>query len=272
MKKLTALLAAAVLAAGTMCTAVAAQDGDKSVTLRIEGNDGNLFYDTVSTSAANLEELMAEVDAASDSITIDMQDSYYGGKYIVAIQDEGAAQFGGYDGWMVTVNGQECAAGISSTTITDKDVVVFYYGGSYDMGFQTPVADTTELEDKGVIKFTSKDTSYDKDYNPSTEIHPVAGATVTWYNGDKSVEYVTDADGKITIAPEYRTKGDHRLQISKKGSNGMTLVLRFAPDYKINLQKDVATADSQPWVFYVILLGAAAVTAVSIKRKTGYEK
>jgi hypothetical protein len=115
---------------------------------------------------------------------------------------------------------------------------------------QFPEADLSALG-TGVITFTSRDTTFDAEYNPVTTTNPVAGATVTWYTGTETTTYTTDASGEITIPSLYLTPGMHKVQISKLGSalsddRHIPLVLRLPPDYTVEITAPADSTDSVP--------------------------
>lgn len=281
MKKITAFIATLILAIGAMALTAFAADTDKTVTVRIEGKSSTYFYGKVTTTAANVAELMQEVSDNNESVTVYMTQGDYG-SYITQINDDIAGSVAPvyYDGWSDLINGVAPSVGIDAQTISDGDEIVFYYADEYGShGFLVPEVDASKI-DEGIIVFTAN--SYDESYNPITV--PVVGATVTWDNQT----YTTDDNGQIVIADEYLTAGDHSLQISKVADDGMPLVLRLAADYKITVEEaqeettetsteaadentDVDAGDSNMAVF--LSLGLVAVAGIAVVgKKLAYEK
>lgn len=262
------VLAAAVLVAGCFLTSAFAEEQEKTVSLRIEGIKGNVCEREFKTSAETLDGFFKDADEASDDFELTIVESDYGA-YVSAVNDEAAGAFGGYEGWLFTVNGADPGVGMSSVEIKEGDSVVLYYADPFGAGFQFPEADLTKLDD-GVISFTSKDTVYDENYNPSTEINPVSGMTVKWYTGEAEFkEYVTDENGAVTVDKELLTKGEHRFEYSKYAENGMPLVLRGAVDCTVTVKNDVPTGRkdiSAALAFICAASLAAAVTALSKKK------
>ncbi len=220
-----------------------------NITLRIEGIEKNLFYATEKipyTNNLTLQNVLTYIDQQENNIKITGVDA----AYITDINGEAAASFGGWDGWLYKVNGKDSSDSIDNLQLSDGDSVVLYYGDPYGLGMQFPVADTSDIKD-GKITFTSSDTKFDADGNPVVSVNPVINATITWSNGDKNSKYVTDKNGQIKIDANELTDGSHAVQISKVGDTKLPLVLRFAPDYKIDLDaasltaKDGATTDIQ---------------------------
>lgn len=279
MKKIISAIAAFAVVLSSLVVSPFAAD-EKTVSLRIEGKSETYFYGDVTTNASTVAELMNEVDAANDNLTITNPT----GTYITAINGDVAGSVAPkyWDGWLYLVNGVELGVPIGEQQINDGDVIVFYYSDEYGShGFAKPVADLSKLGDRE-ITFTSD--AHDKDFNPITV--PVEGAKVTW----DGKEYVTDADGKIVIDKADFTVGDHSVGISKVAEDGVPLVLRFASDYKITVTADMVKAEAPAvtkpetkpaedvpsgdtgYVYFVVaaIIAAAGIAAVSKKR--AYEK
>lgn len=267
MKRLTALLTAIILTVATCLPVMAADDGKISVTLRIEGINGNICNKTYETDKTNMADFIEEADAGDDSFAFTVEESRYGA-YVSAVNDEKAGTFGGYDGWCFLVNGEASQVGMSSVSLKDNDSIVFYY--SCD-GMQFPKINTDRLSE-GIISWTSDDITYDASYNPTVTTNPVKGATVTFYSGNTSKQYVTDENGAVKIDTELLTAGSHKLSIEKKGDNGEPLVLRNAPDFAVNIEKNavnVPTGDRGVAFFCVAAMMSiiAALAAVSAGKK-----
>lgn len=241
-------------------TSALAADKTMSITFRIEGIEKNLINTTEEipyTDTLTLAQALTYLDSQEDSITITGVDT----AYITDINGESAAKFGGWDGWLYKVNGQDAVVGIDTLELSDGDNVLLYYGDPYGVGMQFPVADTTAITD-GVITFTSSDTTYDADNNPDVSINPVAGATVTWSNGDKVTEYVTDDKGSITIDQDQLTPGSHAVQIAKTGDTELPLVLRFAPDYTITVDAAATAPKTGEQIATTIIFFVLAIAAL----------
>lgn len=229
-KKILCSALAGVIAAGAFSiSAFADNEKQMSVTVRIEGISKNLYYNTVDIpyTGENLtvQNALMYVDQQSDDITITGVEN----GWITAVNDEKQASFGGWDGWLYTVNGISPTDTVNDHMLSDGDSVVLYYGDPYGVGMQYPEIDTSKITD-GILTFTSKDTSYDADYNPTVVTNPVKDAKVELGTEDGSVSYTTDENGSINIDDKYLTEGNHSISISKVSENGLPLVLRFAPD------------------------------------------
>lgn len=283
MKKIISAIAAFAVVLSSLVVSPFAAD-EKTVSLRIEGKSETYFYGDVTTSASTVAELMDEVAAANDNLTV----TNASGDYITAINGDEAGTIAPkyWDGWMYMVNGKVPDVTIQSQEIENGDVIVFYYSDEYGShGFAKPVADLSKLSDRE-ITFTSE--AYAEAYSLITV--PVEGAKVTW----DGKEYVTDADGKIVIDEADFTAGDHSVGISKVAEDGVPLVLRFPSDYKITVTadmvktetpavtepetkpetkpaEDVPSGDTGYAYFAVVaIIAAAGIAAVSKKR--AYEK
>ncbi len=228
-KILCSALAGVIAASAFSISAFADNEKQMSVTVRIEGISKNLYYNTVDIpyTGENLtvQNALMYVDQQSDDITITGVEN----GWITAVNDEKQASFGGWDGWLYTVNGISPTDTVNDHMLSDGDSVVLYYGDPYGVGMQYPEIDTSKITD-GILTFTSKDTSYDADYNPTVGTNPVKDAKVELGTEDGSVSYTTDENGSINIDDKYLTEGNHSISISKVSENGLPLVLRFAPD------------------------------------------
>lgn len=233
-KILCSALAAALAVSAFSFSAFAAEEKQMSVTVRIEGISKNLYYDTVEVpytgDSLTVQNALMYVDEKSDDITITGVEN----GWITAVNDDKQATFGGWDGWLYTVNGVSPIDTVNDHKLSDGDSIVLYYGDPYGVGMQYPELDASKISE-GILTFTSKDTTYDADYNPIVTTNPVEGATVEWSTDDGNVSYTTDKNGSISIEDKYLTEGNHSIAINKLSENGIPLVLRLAPDYEVNV-------------------------------------
>lgn len=266
MKTIGCLFLSMALIVTVALTAFADSGKTMKVTLRIEGIKANLFYKTEEvpyTDSLTLRAALQYIDAKEDSLKITGMDA----NFISDINGDTSAKFGGWDGWLYKVNGQEAAVGIDDYALKDGDSILLYYGDPYGVGMQFPVSDTSELS-KGILKFTSSDTTFGADGSSTVKVNPVAGAAVTWNYGGGSAQYTTDANGEIKIDPAQLTVGTHAIQIAKANSTGLPLVLRFAPDYAVTVtaneaQSTTSTTASSTASATVTTVEQAQTTAVS---------
>ena len=214
-----------------------AEESFMSISLRIEGINENIYYDTVEipyNGSLNLKDAILYVDSKDEGLAVTGADT----DYITTINGESASSFGGWDGWLFSINGVNASSAMSSCLLNENDKVVFYYGDPYGVGMQFP---SVEVKD-GKLIFTSKDTVYDENFNPSVKINPVVSATVS-LNGK---DFTTDQNGEISLDSVTFKDGANALQISKFADNGCPAVLRFAPDFTVELKSDSSETTEAP--------------------------
>lgn len=236
-KMLCAAFVAAMLpSAALLSSADQSKDVQLNVPIRIEGVDGNIYYDTVNVSDSDGEITAADAlifaDEKSDDIEIKGADT----GYITEINGTAAGKFGGYDGWYYCVNNEVPSVGVNEFNLKDGDSLTVYYGG---FPCQIPFFDTSKLESDGIIVFKSNDEEYDENWNATKVVNFVTEADVT-VNGEK---YTTDKNGEIKLADDT-PEGELDIQISKKDSSGAPCVLRFAPDQTISYKSADSSTDS----------------------------
>lgn len=239
---LCALTASALAMSAFGLTAFAEDSREMTVTVRIEGIAGNLYYDTQSfaydTDELTVQDVLTVIDEQNEDLTITGIDI----GYISAVNDDKESTFGGWDGWLYTVNGVSPVVAVSDYVLSEGDSIVLYYGDPFGVGMQYPTADSSALS-SGVLTFTSEDTIYDENYNATVVTNPVADMTVEWFytiNGETlSVTYTTDDNGQIVIDADYLTEGEHNLSVAKYSENGCPLILRLTPDYTVTVTETV---------------------------------
>lgn len=233
-KILCSILAAAVAAGTLSVSAFAADEKEMQITLRIEGIKENLFYNTAvvpySTESLTVQDALMYFDEQSDDITITGIEN----GWITAVNNDVQGTFGGWDGWLYRVNGIEPNDAVSGYNLSDGDSIVLYYSDPYGAGMQYPTVDRSKISE-GILTFTSEDTVYDPDYNPTTVVNPVADMTVTWSYDGGTVDYITDNNGSVKIDDKYMTEGSHGVSTNKVSDEGMPLVLRLEPDYSVEI-------------------------------------
>ena len=154
---LCSALAAALAVSSYSISAFADDEKQMSVTVRIEGINKNLYYDTVEVpyTGDNLtvQNALMYVDEKNDDITISGVES----GWITAVNDDMQATFGGWDGWLYTVNGVSPTDTVNNYNLSEGDSVVLYYGDPYGVGMQYPEVDASKISE-GILTFTSQDT------------------------------------------------------------------------------------------------------------------
>ncbi len=211
---------------------------EKTVSLRIEGISENKFYEkekviTYTTETLTVADVLKSVLSEEDYI---YEISEYGG-YFSSLFGEVENTFEyDYDGWQFRINGEKTVVGVDSCEVNDNDEILFYYGPMSIAYPDTPVV--TYKSDGIEITFTYEKTTYDEFWNETVATVPLDNAEVTWYYSTNSTEkFTTDENGKIYIPYSLAEAGKHKIQIDKKGDALVPLVVRFAPDYEIEIEE-----------------------------------
>lgn len=233
-KTICAVLSVVLLLCTFAVTASAAED--ITVSLRIEGIDGCLFYDDITVDGeATVYDVLIKADEADDSLTVNSSASQYGA-YITSINGITAGTYTTlkWDGWLFMVNGTSPSVGVDACETENGDVIVFYYGDPYNTGMQYPIVSFDA--EKGTVTLTSMDTVYDENWNATTAECPVADYTLIWGTEDgEAARIKADENGVAVIPEEYLTYGKHSVQFEKTASNGLPMVLRAAPDFAVEI-------------------------------------
>lgn len=239
--KKTVCAAASALLLVMAAPFAASADAQLQVALRVEGVDGNIYYETINVSDSDGDITAADAlvfaDKQSDKLEIKGAET----GYITEVNGETAGKFGGYDGWYYSVNGEVPSVGVNDYKLSENDSLTLYYGG---FPCQIPYAVTDKLESDGVIAFKSNDVEYDENWNAKNVTNPVTDASVTV----GSETFTTDKNGEIKLDLD-KLSGELSVQIDKKDASGAPAVLRFAPDFTVTLgstDSDSDTAESDP--------------------------
>ena len=229
-KKSLSVILACIMIFAFSAVAFAA-DGTITVKLRIEGISKCFYYSDVEVKdGATVLDVVKKADSLDDTLSVTTVDSQYGA-YITTVNGESEKTFKGWDGWSYLVNDADPGVGVSFCKVANADSIVLYYGDPFGAGMQYPKADTSKLSE-GKISFTSTDTAYDENWNPTTVVNTVKDYTLVWgYGNGKTVNITPDENGVCTIDSKYLTSGSHSVQIERTAANGCPTVLRFAPDY-----------------------------------------
>lgn len=253
--KILILAFVAIVIVAAMPFAVSAET--LKVTLRVEGIEANLFYGTVEYESGDKAVTAADIidKAAEDNESLTVVGASAG--YITSVNGIDGGKYGGWDGWMYRVNDIEASVGVNEYEVKNGDVIVLYYSDAFGAGMQYPELDTSKLSE-GVIKVTSKDTTYDASYNPTVTVNPVVGATLK-FDGNT---YTTDEKGEVKIDASLLTAGSHKVAVEKYAENGCPTVLRLAPDAKVRIAaqdqgNDHVKAGDNGVMVYIIIAAAA---------------
>ncbi len=224
--RLLAVLLAFILLTGT----TAAVDINSAViSLRIEGTNQNLYYNSAMSVSYFEKITMRDVINTYNSnpevpkaIVINEKEN----SRITQIGSLKEQSIGSPfdDGWMIRVNGKNAGKAPDIAEIGSGDEIVIYYGDAALL--QYPEIDLTRMITDGIVKVTSDDTTVDDMGNIDIMKNPVAQATVTW----DGMQYTTDNNGEIIIDSTGAGVG-HAIQIERYLDNGLPTVLRLAPEY-----------------------------------------
>jgi len=138
----------------------------------------------------------------------------------------------------------------------EKDAEIVLFNATADAVL--PSFDAEEIEISGVITFVGTDKAGSK--------APIANAEIKWETKSGYVTYTTDKDGKIYLAQDVLTEGDHTMEISKKNAYGVPTVVRFDAGTEVeveeleDVQKEEKSFFDQVYdFFYSILKGVVEV-------------
>lgn len=247
LKKSVSLLLALIMLMSACC-AFASAASDIKVNVRIEGINDKLFYGNVTVpSGATVLDAIKQADSVSSKIKVTVKNGAYGA-YVTAVNNEKEKTFGGYDGWNYRVNGVDPSVSMDKYKVKSGAKIILYYGDPYGKGMQYPVADTSMLA-AGYLSFKSTDTVYRADGTTKTTENIITGYILEWGLGNgATVDLYPDENGLVYIDKEFLTKGEHSVQIIKTDDSGMPLVLRFAPDYMINVTEIADEKSDNPTI------------------------
>ncbi len=237
MKKLIAFVLAAMMlstvcfAAGGSTILIAPNPNatPKTVTLQVEGVEGNVYYGEVAWSEGATALSVLETALSEAKVEYVVKDSQYGGKFVDAIGQDVSAKFGGYDGWMYYVDGQSPMFSIDAYALQGGQQVLVAYG---DMNMVLPIV-TAQKDHKGqvTVKVEADVTYYDANWNASVVREPMAAAKVTV----DGVDYTADDKGQVVLSAEAAAKEAVSVQVEKIAEGGAPMLARLAPDYMLDL-------------------------------------
>ena len=252
MKKIVALLLVALM----LSTAVFAGDilliapnpnAAKSVTVQIEGKDGNLFYGKVPLAEGDSVLQVAEKAFEQSGIEYTVAASYYGGSYITQAAGLQEGAFGGYEGWLYYVDGVSPAVSMSLSLLSGGEHVVLVYA---DFDVLVPIVEAARDYKGGVtLSLTADVTTYDENWNATVTRQPVAGALLTV----EGQALTTDEQGKVLLPEALWAEESLSVQVEKHNDVGLPAVIPFAPDYTVSLvgvEKTMPFADVKEGEWY----------------------
>lgn len=225
LRSAVALLLCLLLATAGM--GVLAAD-DITVKLRVEGISENLLYTdaVIAPGTSVYTMLLAQLQQNGIAYVDD-------NGYITSIGGEAAGAFGGWDGWIYYVNGQEAAVGMTDYVLQDGDSVLVCYSDAYGTPATLLPQVTAARNSAGIVTltFAGTFTRYDENWNATT-------VTIGIDNADVMVDgtaYTTNAAGSVILSEADSAKDSVALQIQKADEQGRPLAIRFAPDFIFDL-------------------------------------
>ena len=267
MKKKLILIALTLVIAAMSVLNVFAELPSYSVKLRIEGKSENLFYGEISTNNLlnfTIPNVILLADSQNENLSVKGLDI----GYITEINgDRIGVTEKGQDIYVIRVNGEYVPySEIDSYTLKSGDEILVYYSDEFGDGIINPMVDTSKMLTERYIRFFYEKTSED---GKSFSNESVVGATVNWYCDEAVFTYTTDAKGGIYIDKAAFVGGKHKVEISLYREDGTPALLRFAPDYTIDVPVDVGDSPMLYAAFAsaVLSLCAAVCLAISLKKK-----
>ena len=223
------LFLAAIMSLGCLTAFAAETPLAPGITLRVEGVSETYFYDTVTQQGGTAFTVLNALKAALDSTKIPYVEA---GSYVSQIGEDTAGAFGGWDGWVFYVNGQEAAVGMAEHVLKNGDDVLVCYADPYgDPPTLLPQAAVATVGNGYIFTFTAQASVFGDDGSMSVNTVPVADAAVTIAGRS----FTTDAKGQVSLPRAELTGNSAKVQIAKKTVEGKPLVVPFAPDFTVEL-------------------------------------
>ncbi|MCK9478399.1 MAG: S-layer homology domain-containing protein [Firmicutes bacterium] len=209
-----------------------------TASLRIEGIESALFSGDVTVISAKPTVLDAIV-AVLESIDIDYTiKEFYGSHYISSINDETEGQFGGYEGWLYIVDGNEPSVGMGDFELESNEEILLYYGGyAPDTLIAEYSISPSVLRAEKDIKITLTASYFDWAANAEKTV-PIEGAKVVV----NKKTYLTDESGVATIN-DITKAGSYKVNISKMNDAGYPAIVRIL-EFEIEVEKAEETTTS----------------------------
>ncbi len=205
--------------------------------VRVEGITANILDTDVTTKGYDLN-LVDAIKAALDknSIPYIIEAGEYGA-YIKSINSETAGKFGGWDGWLVVLNGQSLSASADTVSLTENDEILLYYGMFEPQTLiPTYTLSTDTFKQNTSFNVTVNSTYFDYTTSQNVTV-PVVGATVEV----GALKFTTNENGVATVTPT--TSGSQMVKIYKENIDSYPSIVRIKP-FSIDVAS--ASAPSSP--------------------------
>jgi hypothetical protein len=251
--KLLALPLVLVLLFGaTAAGEASAAAGDQIISIRIEGIEENLYYNSAvavnltneSTVSDVLNILAINPDVPKITAINERENSRI--TQIGALKEKTIGDPLD-DGWMIRVNGKNTGRAPDMIKIGPGDELVIYYADASLL--QYPEVDLTRMISDGIVTITSSTETVDDKGNIYITRTPIAEAAVTW----DGMAYTTDSNGAFII--DSTGAGiRHSIQVERYHENGLPTVLRLAPEYTVKYGFEDVEEDD--WYFGSVMFVA----------------
>ena len=201
------------LASSEVCSTINAN-------VRIEGSATNVLNVPVTVKGYNLN-LLDAVLAALDANSIPYV--LTGGNYLESINSETAGKFGGWDGWLIALNGTAISTSADAIALTENDEILVYYG-MFEPQTLIPEYTLSTTSYTQNESFTVTVTGTYLDYPSSQQVTlPIAGATVEL----GSSKFITNENGTATVTPA--SSGNQIVKIYKNNEGSYPSIVRIEP-------------------------------------------
>ncbi|MCR5783223.1 MAG: DUF4430 domain-containing protein [Clostridia bacterium] len=236
------LSALVLLTMMSCCVSAAYYDRNKTyLSVRVEGIS-KTFYD----DSFNISRDATVLDALRETgLDVVVKESQYG-LYVSSIEGNTEKTFGGWDGWLFELNGEELQTSVDQAKIGDNVNLLVYYGDPYGVGMEYPYAEIRTYEGYiTVLNMKFDDSEFESGNQP--EPTPIVGATVTF---DDGTVLTTDSEGKVYLTDELKGDKVYFFTIEKYAENGLPIVLRTHGWYSCKVESPLDPVWSAVFDFF----------------------
>ncbi len=208
------------------------------VSIRVEGIDGNILYNSAFTVTGS-QSLLTVFDAITQVLEHSAVPFETRGVEILSIDNvANDTTFATSRYWMYTLNKEQYLDGsdwvLPTTLISENDEIIVYCGSTATYPFVESL-----LQGNGDVKLTFTSYQYDSSWNLA--LRPIEGAALSWASGtDRAFVTTTDENGQAVVPAANAGEGSYTLQIYKSGGDGIPSIIRLAPGYEIRITAEGA--------------------------------
>ncbi len=229
----------------TCAVSASAEEPEKiEVSIRVEGLDKTLANKEVKVAKDSTVKDVLETAALDVTYTAEGKVASVKGEAVVTSSQ-----------WQYAVDGVIKSEDVSACKVADDADIVLFNATSDAV---IPSFNADEIELSGVITFVGT--------NKSGAKAPIVGAEIKWETKSGFATYTTDKDGKIFLAQDVLTEGDHTVEIMKKNAYGVPQIVRLEAGTEIEVdeieegEKEVTTLFDDIYnFFYSIFKGIVEV-------------